>query len=281
MTTVPDCLVKIIPRKVRRRPRITGRDEKILSLLGEYGCVSADRIKAYFWNSTPTSSTHYRRLGILKQRGLIENVSGDRSMTIGYRLTKRGKDVLAKWPHGNSSPLTRRAYKTQFEHDQLLIDIRRILEKSPLVHSFKTEAEIRRELPDGNSKLLNWENAPVIPDATFVFSVPGQRMRVAVELELTAKIKRRYTKIFRSHLLAKEWRLVIYIVKSATFQDQLMKTLNIVKTTDIHVRIAKSLNGIYFCVLDEFLSKQLSVPLTNGKKEISLEQIALNFGLKL
>ena len=268
------------PKKLRHRPKLTGRDRKILALLGEYGCVTADRIKAYFWNSSAKSRAHYRRLGVLRRRGFIENVSGDRSMTIGYRLTKRGKEVWRKYSAAGIVPSVRRAYKTQFEHDQLLIDVRRILEESPLVREFKSEVEIRNRVMDGNAKLLHWENAPIIPDATFVFEVPGQRRRVALELELTPKAKRRYAKIFRSHLLAKDWSVVFYIVKDATFRDRLMKTLNDIKSTDLQVLVASKLNGIYFCTLDEFLSRRLAVPFTNGKKEISLDKIAQNFGLK-
>jgi hypothetical protein len=267
-------------KKVRRRPKLTGRDERILALLGEYGCVAGDRIKSYFWNSTPASCAHYRRLGILRQRGLIENVLGDRSIAIGYRLTKRGEEALTKLKATKPGLLNRRAYKTQFEHDQLLIDVRRILEKSPLISDFRAEPEIRRDLLNGKAKLLHWENAPMIPDATFAFSTPGQKMRMAAELELTLKTRRRYTKIFRNHLLSKNWQMVIYVVKGEDLHDRLMKLLNEVKTTDLEVTLAKSINGIYFCALEEFLKKGLSVPMTNGKKEISFEQIAQSAGIK-
>ena len=266
-------------KKRRRRPKLTGRDEKILSLLGEYGCVSAERIKAYFWNSTSTSRAHYRRLGMLKRRGLVESNMGDRAMTIGYRLTKRGQQVLKNSPAANLRPATRRAYKTQFEHDQYLIDLRRILQESPLVREFKNQLEVRKQLIDGKAKLRHWEDLPHIPDATFSLVIPGQTMRVALEVELTSKNRKRYAKIFRNHLLAKTWEMVIYVVKDANFRDRLMATLSDIKSTDIQVRVASKINGMYFCTIGEFLSRQLEVPMTNGKKEISLAKIAENFGL--
>jgi hypothetical protein len=37
--------------------------------------------------------------------------------------------------------------------------------------------------------------------------------------------------------------------------------------------------GMYSCTIGEFLSKRIEVPMTNGKKEISLAKIAENFGL--
>jgi len=252
----------------------------ILSLLGEYGCVTADRIKAHFWKSSHKSRAHYRRLAVLRRRKLIENVLGDRSMTIGYRLTKIGKRMLADLTENQNAPVIRRAYKTQFEHDQLLIDLRQIFQASPLVKEFKTESELRREFLRDRLMPINWESRPTIPDATFVFEVPGRSMRVAVELELTAKLKKRYARIFKNHLLSKDWKLVIYIVKDASFQGRLMKTLFEVKDRDVQVRLAKTVNGIYFCDLENFLSNRLAVTLTNGKREISLEQIAQNLGIK-
>lgn len=262
------------PLRGRRRPRLTDRDMKILSLLGDYGCVEGARIKAYLWDSAPASGAHYRRLRILTKRELVEKVSGDRSISIGYRLTKKGMALLGTMQEGIRAPPSRRGYKTQFEHDQLLIDVRRILEKSPLIHDFKNENGVRNLLLDDREKLLRWENAPTIPDAMFTYSVPGKTMRIALELELTTKVRRRYTRIFRCHLLSKDWDLTIYVVKDEKFRTRLMQLLNDVKTTDIEVRMTKTVNGIYFCTIEEFLLRELSTPLTNGKKEFSFAEAA-------
>lgn len=263
-----------------RKQKITSRDRMILSLLGEYGCISAGRLKSHFWKTKPKSDTHYRRIGILKKHRLIENVRGDGGITIGYRLTKKGKRFLLLGASLAAQSVLRKSYRTDFEHDQLLIDLRSLFRESPLVGDFKTEAEVRSELFSEKTKLLHWESAPTIPDATFVFKAPGHQMRVAVELELTAKVKRRYARIFRSHLLSKNWQMVIYIVKDVNFQKRLMKILSDIKERDVQVKLASTINGIYFCSLGEFLGQQLNAKLTNGKREISLSQIAQNFGLQ-
>lgn len=268
-----------VPLKRHRRSKLTERDQKILSLLGEYGCVSAERIKSHCWQSSKTSRAHYRRLAVLRRMGLVENVMGDRSMTIGYRLTLRGKRIVAGMGSTRSPAVNRRSYKTQFEHDQILIDIRGILEKSPLVKGFRSEAEIRHSLLAGHRNLLHWENAATIPDGAFVFAVPGHEQKAALELELTPKKKQRYARIFRNHLLAKDWNLVFYIVKNEPFRKQLMQLLSDVKANDIEVQVAKRINGIYFCTLEEFLKRKLRVPFTNGKEEISFAEVAKNFGL--
>lgn len=266
-------------RKRRRRPKLTARDERILLLIGEYGCVSAERIKKHFWNSTEGSRTHYRRIGILRRRGLVENTVGDRSMTIGYRLTLRGKRIVSGLGSKGSSVVNRRSYKTQFEHDQLLIDIRGVLEKSPLVKYFRSEREIRRDLLSGEKRLLHWESLPSVPDAAFLLKIPGHEQNAALELELTPKKRQRYSRIFRSHLLSKDWNLVFYVVRDEPFKRLLMRLLGEVKSEDLQVQVAKRINGIYFCTLEEFQKRELKVPFSNGKEEISLAEIAKNFGL--
>lgn len=280
MTEKSKFIVQTRPEWAGPSPELTLRDQKILVLLGEHGCVTADRIKSHFWNDNPKSRLHFRRIGILKRRNLIENVEGDGGITIGYRLTRKGRALLSRMFTGWRDPPTRRAYKTQFEHDQLLIDLRRIFTESSIVKDFKTEPEVRRELMTGPVQRQHWEKKPLVPDGTFMMEVPGKKMRVAIELELTGKTRPRYTRIFRNHLLTKNWQLVIYVIKDDLLRKRLMGHLSEVKRTDIHVRIEKSVNGIYFCGLDEFLKFRLDTPISNGKKEISLNQIAQSFGLK-
>jgi hypothetical protein len=259
--------------------RLTVRDRRLLSFLAEYGCVSADRIKAQFWGNRGNLRSHYRRLGVLKRQGFIENVLGDKAISIGYRLTKKGKDVLDYLGETLNRPANRRSYKTQFEHDQLMIDLRRILELSPIVKDFRTEAEVRGEVLKDRGRRQSWENLPSIPDATFVFEVPGQKMRVAVELELSGKSSRRYKKIFADHMLSKDWNLVFYVVKNEKLLRYLREILKDTKSKNVHVRVARAINGIYFCLLEEVLSLKCAAAFVGENQEFSLEQLAKNYGL--
>lgn len=257
-----------------RRTRLTERDIRLLAFLGEHGCVSPARVKAYFWNSSEESTIHNRRLRILTDEGFVEKVSGDEGRLLGYRLTLRAKHFLKEKLPRHSLSLSRRGYKTQFEHDQKLIDVRRILEQSPLIFGFKMDHEIRAEFSDGKSRAVNWQDAQLIPDAIFVQRTPGQTIKIALELELTQKSKRRYGRIFRAHLLSKKWNLALYVVKDKALQKILMETLEEVKGKDLEVRLAKVVNGIYFCSLGDFLLKGLETPMTNGKREISFAEMA-------
>jgi hypothetical protein len=263
--------------KTRGR-RLMDRDVALLKLLAEYGCVDAQRIKAKLWNGNPNSRVHFRRIGILRKMNLIDVVLGDQGAALGYRISKHGRNILSQKGQLTTAPVVRKTYKTQFEHDQILIDVRRILESSPVVQEFKTEAEVKNELLSGRRTPIDWKNAPTIPDATFMYEVPGQKCRVAIELELTQKSRARYFKIFRSHLLNKNWGLTFYIVRDEPLLIKMRALLNEVKTHDVHVRVARKINGVYFCNLNKFQADGLKTPFFNGKEEISLDQLAKNFG---
>jgi hypothetical protein len=259
--------------------RLTGRDIALLRLLAEYGCVDAQRIKAKLWNGNPNSRVHFRRIGILRKMNLIEIVLGDQGAALGYRISKPGLNILSQKGQLITVPVVRKTYKTQFEHDQILIDVRRILEGSPVVKEFKTEAEVKNELLSGRRTPVDWKNAPTIPDATFMYEVPDQKVRVAVELELTQKSRARYFKIFRSHLLNKTWGITFYIVRDEPLFAKVREILSDVKSHDVQLRVARKINGVYLCRLDKFLADELNATFSNGKEEISLDQLAKNFGL--
>lgn len=253
---------------------ITSRDRMILTMMARHGCVSAKHIKKNFWEANDQTDNHYRRIGFLKKLKLIENVLGDGGHRIGYRLTRKGKKFMTLSKSDYAAKLIRRAYRTPLDHDYKLIDIKQILERSPIIKNFKTEGEIRHEILKAHSKLLHWESSPLLPDASFEIHTPDRTMRVAVELEMTSKTKRRYTRIFRKHLLSKHWDFVIYIAKDDKLMNRLIRCYKEIRGKDIELKIAKSVNGFYLCTLDEFIKNQLGTQLVGEQETISLTEIA-------
>lgn len=260
--------------KPKKAHRIVPRDLALLKLLSESGCLDPERIKAKLWNGNPMSKAHYRRLGILKRMGLIESVIGDQGFGLGYRISPKGQKALTE--HGTISehiPINR-GYRTPYEHDLLMYDIRDILEASPIVQEFKTEGDVRNELLAGKKGPIDWRNTPTIPDGTFVYEVPGQRLRIALEIEVTMKSRARYFKILRNHLLNKTWDMAFYIMRDQSMLSRLMKLADEVQAQDAAIRVAKKVNGIYFCLLEEIQSQKLKAKFTNGKRTISLDELA-------
>ena len=243
--------------KRQKAYRIVPRDLVLLKLLSEHGCVDPQRIKAKFWNGNPVSKAHYRRLGILKRMGLIESVLGDQGVGLGYRISQKGQKTLIESGNLPKHIPIYRGYRTQFEHDQLMFDIRQTLEESPIVREFKTEGDVRDELLGGKLGPIDWRNAPTIPDGTFVYEVPGQRLRIALEIEVTMKSRARYFKILRNHLLNKTWDMTFYIMRDQSMLYRLLSLIEEVQIQDATVRVAKKVNGIYLCSLEEIQSQKL------------------------
>lgn len=260
--------------KKLRAHRLVPRDLVLLRMLGEHGCLDPERIKAKLWNGNPTSKAHYRRLGILKRMGLLENVLGDQGFGIGYRVTQKGLKVLTESGNVPRHIPINRGYRTQLEHDQIMFEIRDILESSPIVKEYRTEGDVHHELLGGKKGPIDWQNAPTIPDGTFVYEVPGQRLRIALEIEITFKTRARYFKILRNHLLNKTWDMTFYIMRDQAMLHRLLALIEEVQAKDAAVRVARKINGIYLCSLDEIKTQKLKAQFTNGKRTISLDELA-------
>ena len=276
---IDDVTTPIVEPASVRRTRVTDRDIALMRLLVEYGCVDAQRIKVKLWNSNPNSRAHFRRIGILRSMNLIDIVLGDQGVGMGYRITKKGRALLVEKGEAVITAVNRKSYKTEFEHDQTLIEVRAVLEQSPLVKDFKTEAEVKHEILAGRKGPVDWRDSLSVPDATFVYEVPGQRVRVAVELELTQKSRARYFRILRGHLVNKTWGMVFYVVKNESLLNKIQSLLAEIKSHDARVLVAKKINGVYLCTLDEFRKERLKANFTNGKETISLAELAQNFGV--
>lgn len=265
---------KLPSEKPKKAHRIVKRDLVLLKILSEHGCVDPQRIKAKLWNGNPASKAHYRRLGILKRMGLVELILGDQGFGLGYRISQKGQKILTD--SGNLPehiPITR-GYRTQFEHDQIMFDIRDTLESSPVVREFKTEGDVRLELLGGKQGPVDWRNAPTIPDGTFVYEVPDQRLRIALEVEITMKSRARYFKILRNHLLNKTWDMTFYIMRDQSMLYRLLALIEEVQAHDAAVRVSRKVNGIYLCTLEEIQNQKLKARFTNGKRTISLDELA-------
>lgn len=257
----------------KTRHRITGRDKMILNLLAEFGCVTPKTIQSQIFKENDKTKNHFRRFRILRQHKLIQQVLRDDGAVLGYELTKKGKHFL-KLGGNNENEAFTKSYRTDFFHDQTLVKVKGIFVSCPEVSGYKSEGKIRKEISRRTSSLLHWEKRGNIPDSYFELKMPDRVLRVAVELELSDKSRRRYERIFRNHLLSQSWDLVIYLVKDATLKNYLLSLLQTSKDRDIQVRVAKMINGVYFGELDDFLKNGLDVKLTNGRRELSFKELA-------
>lgn len=257
----------------KTRHRVTGRDKMILNLLADFGCASPRKIQTQLFKENDKTKNHFRRFRILRQLKLIDHVWRDDGAMLGYKLTAKGKKFLALG-EDHDGGIASKSYRTDYYHDQTLIDVKGIFANCSAISDYKSEGKIRKEINQKLSSLLHWEKRGNIPDGYFHLKLPDRNLRVAIELELSDKSQKRYERIFRNHLLSKSWDLVIYLVRDETLKNYLLGLLQKSKDRDIQVRVSNMLNGIYFCELNDFLKNGLDVKLTNGRRELSFKELA-------
>lgn len=196
-----------------------------------------------------------------------------RQVEKGKNSKDKGKKFLALG-EDHDGGIASKSYRTDYYHDQTLIDVKGIFANCSAISDYKSEGKIRKEINQKLSSLLHWEKRGNIPDGYFHLKLPDRNLRVAIELELSDKSQKRYERIFRNHLLSKSWDLVIYLVRDETLKNYLLGLLQKSKDRDIQVRVSNMLNGIYFCELNDFLKNGLDVKLTNGRRELSFKELA-------
>jgi hypothetical protein len=112
-----------------------------------------------------------------------------------------------------------------------------------------------------------------------MYEVPGQSVRVAVELELTQKSRARYFKILRGHLVNKTWGMTFYIVRDEDLKSKVQTLLTEIKANDRTVIHSRKLNPLYLCTLEEFRRERLRAIFSKEDDTLSLDEVARNFGL--
>lgn len=259
-------------RRRSDRGRLTERDIEILKFIAENRFATTRAIADRFWKGNGNWN-HYRRLRILRARGLLEPLIGDRGARIGYRATRKGLLVLEV----RNIPITAGAdiscrYRTTLDHDERLITIRRILEASPVVVDFKAEHEVAAML----TRKYGYEDSAgenyKIPDALFQFRTAKRLFRVALELEIAKKSRARYRKFIKQLSLSPDWDIAFVIAERDHTISVLKRVLADLRENDLEMKVSKVRHGIYFIQLADFLRAGLGGKFEGEGRALTLKQ---------
>ncbi len=171
--------------------RLTKRDQFVLRKIHDFGILSSRQIESLCFRGT-ASTTVLRRLRKLTRSGLIVRNQGIRGGPLLFCLTPKGARLLGSdLIYGKVNPLTT-------DHEVTLSSVRIHLECAGAIQAWKPGFELRQNLARNTaSKKLTKESLEIIPDAIIVTKTRSlDSISVALELELTAKSKSRYSKIF-------------------------------------------------------------------------------------
>lgn len=257
------------PRKVV----LTNRDYGVMKAVATNRFVSAKQL-AHLWSDDPKNHNHYIRLRKLMRAGILELLIGDAGNRLGYRLTRKGINLLPD-EADRAKALAYRSfsYRTSFDHDRLLQEVQSVFEQSPLVSRYMPEHEIRQRLSEKYGKKERKDAGYKVPDGLFELKTSRGIKRVAVELELTVKSEPRYRKIFRELLTSSDFEIVLFITASEKMTEALRSIIAEVKADDPIVKGWPTKRGMYFATLENVLLEKLNAVFSGDGDPFSLASL--------
>ncbi len=257
------------PRKVV----LTNRDYGVMKAVATNRFVSAKQL-AHLWSDDPKNHNHYIRLRKLMRAGILELLIGDAGNRLGYRLTRKGINLLPD-EADRAKALAYRSfsYRTSFDHDRLLQEVQSVFEQSPLISRYMPEHEIRQRLSEKYGKKERKDGGYKVPDGLFELKTSRGIKRVAVELELTVKSEPRYRKIFRELLTSSDFEIVLFITASDKMTEALRSIIAEVKASDPVVQGWPTKRGMYFATLENVLLEKLNAVFSGDSDPFSLASL--------
>lgn len=264
------------PKATPQQFKLTERDTKLLRYIGENRFITIPEIRKRFWADSG-SGNEFRRLRILRKNGFIEKLTGDKDVTLGYRIGKKGRKFIQFLGIENESSYPKISYKTAFDHDEKLLKVREVLEKSPLVSEYIPEHMVRMMLGKRHGKQRKRDETYKVPDALFKLKTAQGTFPVALELECTRKTYKRYRHFLGTLATTKDAKLIFVVCEDSKTLLILRNLLEEVRNENNFVKVSKTDNGFYFVLLQNLLTEDLDAILDGEGKRFSLNSLAKEF----
>lgn len=231
---------------------LTKRDIQLLECLDRYSLMTSLQIKESLFQSTDLR-TVLRRLRTLEKRKFIQRHHGLEKGKLVWTVSQKGLAAI-----GSEAAIT--INRNSLEHDVSLTNVRLLLDQLNIGKKWSGYHELRLAASTGSKP--EDRSADVIPDALFGAVQNGEAKFIALELELTAKSRKRYRRILDLYSYKKSIDHVWYVLKPPKLGLQLHLQLD---------KIQKSMpsNWIAWTLLDDLIANHLEarVHFKNGKSQ--------------
>jgi hypothetical protein len=192
--------------------KLTERDLKFLSTLGDYELMSTSQIVTHIFKGID-KKTVLRRLRKLEKEKLIKRTYGLQTNELVWSLAHYGAFKI----HREGFP--EHINRNSLEHDITLTEVRLTLEGAGIATSWRTEQSLRRLLPKDKGRFTN----ELCPDAIFAIKTATGYQGVGLELELSGKNSARYAKVFDAYGVRKNYFALWYVVESEALGRKLQR----------------------------------------------------------
>lgn len=264
----------------RGRPEgrlITNRDQEVLKQIARDGFQTYQELRFGILNGV--NRTHaWDLMKKLVTMGLVVEIEGDGGGIRGWSLSPKGQQVLVQSNVEDSWPDVRPpSYKTSFEHDRILREVRRLLCKSPAIKKWVPEHVLRAQIMGHMMSLSHRERSAkllTVPDALFQFECRGKVFKAALELELTRKSRKRIWQKLESHITSNAFEYVFFVLNDEKLMQLLWSLYEAVRGSSPRVKFASKQNGIYFITLDNLSSKELGAEFKGIQDTFRISDLA-------
>lgn len=183
-----------------------------INLAARTGFITKALFKDFILGNRPKSSVN-RRWSDLINSGFF-NRHNDERMADVYLLNKRKKELqelLTQEPV--AAP-----YTGIIRHDEIALRGILLIEDRGFLESWKVESEFKKT-KQGAVQLESNSHNPKFPDAILNFKAPFKPVRVAIEIELTQKEKRRYERILNAYSFAQNLDLILFVCANKQIEN--------------------------------------------------------------
>lgn len=230
--------------------QITERDIRIIEYLDRYALMTSQQIHHSQFQSTDFR-TMLRRLRLLERRNLIQRHYGLQNGKLVWTATKKGLAMT-----GSSCVVT--VNRNSIEHDSMLTEVRVLLDRLGIGKNWRGSHELR--LAASSDQKPEDRDADVIPDGLFGVVKNNEARYFALEVELTAKARKRYRRILDLYGYKKAINHIWYVIKPPKLGTSLLKEVEKLQRTMPEDWLA-------WTAIEDLLSNKLEakVHFQNGK----------------
>lgn len=175
-----------------------------IHLTARAGFITKSLFKEFVLGDRPKSSVNRSWNELIKSGYFIKHT--DERMGDVYLLNKRKKE-LHELSYQQPVPPP---YTGIIRHDEIALRGILLIEDRGFLETWKVESEFKKTR-QGAIQLESNSQSPKYPDAILNFKAPQRPLRVAIEIELTQKEKRRYERILNSYSFAENLDLILFV----------------------------------------------------------------------
>lgn len=254
------------------KSRLTERDKLVLKKIGLEGFQTIQELRKGPLGDV-TREHSWALMKKLVYFGFLREIKGDGKTIRAWALTSLAQRELSELFSPGAKIYQAPSFRDSLSHDVVVREVKDILGKSKAVtewipeHALKAQVMSRLKHLSATERISKLE---LVPDSLFTLRDKTKLYKIALEVELTRKSKKRLYKKIESHLVSKNFDFAFFVLGSNVPSHFFLSILNSVLETSSRVRFSEKQNGIYFCELKKIRAENLDVKFHGIKDAVKI-----------